>query len=165
MADRSRQKARLRATPLSTRKILAFRFIALLLPILLVTAFELVLRLCGFGGYAPMFRKLGPIRGGNLVVAEQGGARSWFFANADRAGTSEQYTFVDPKPTNTVRVLLVGESAIQGYPEPRHLCASAFLQLMLQDAWPDRRVEVINLRHYGHCQLSRARNHDRGAQL
>ena len=50
-----------------------------------------------------------------------------------------------PPGTNTVRVLLVGESAIQGYPQPRHLCASAFLQLMLQDAWPDRRVEVINL--------------------
>ena len=92
-----------------------------------------------------MFRKLGPVPGGNLVVAEQGGAASWFFANSDRSGTSEQYTFVDPKPTNTVRVVLVGESAIQGYPQPRHLCASAFLQRMLQDAWPDRRVEVINL--------------------
>jgi lysophospholipase L1-like esterase len=92
-----------------------------------------------------MFRKLGPVTGGNLVLAEQGGAESWFFGNSARAGTSEQYTFVAPKPTNTVRVLLVGESAIQGYPQPRHLCASAFLQLMLQDAWPDRRVEVINL--------------------
>jgi tetratricopeptide (TPR) repeat protein len=130
---------------LSTRKLLAFRLIAVLLPILLVAAIELSLRLYGFGGYAPMFRKLGPVKGGNLVVAEQGGAQSWFFANSDRAGTSEQYTFVDPKPTNTVRVVLVGESAIQGYPQPRHLCASAFLQLMLQDAWPDRRVEVINI--------------------
>jgi tetratricopeptide (TPR) repeat protein len=64
---------------------------------------------------------------------------------AGRVGTSEQYTFVDPKPTNTIRVMLVGESAIQGYPQPRHLCSSAFLQLMLQDAWPEHRVEVINL--------------------
>jgi tetratricopeptide (TPR) repeat protein len=119
--------------------------LAILLPILVVAVIELALRLCGLGGYAPMFRKLGAVPGGNLVVAEQGGAASWFFANSGRAGTSEQYTFIDPKPTNTVRVLLVGESAIQGYPQPRHLSASAFLQLMLQDAWPDRRVEVINL--------------------
>ena len=145
MADKRRQQAHSRPAPLSTRKRFAFRLIAVLLPILLIAAVELSLRLCGFGGYAPMFRKLGPVPGGNLRVAEQGGAASWFFANSDRAGTSEQYTFVDPKPTNTVRVVLVGESAIQGYPQPRHLCASAFLQLMLQDAWPDRRVEVINL--------------------
>jgi len=92
-----------------------------------------------------MFRKLGPVPGGTLVLARQGGAASWFYGVLDRAGTSEQYTFVDPKPTNTVRVMLVGESAIQGYPEPRHLGASAFLQLMLQDAWPERRVEVIDL--------------------
>jgi hypothetical protein len=92
-----------------------------------------------------MFRKLGPVTGGSLVQAEQGRAEFWFFANSDRAGTSEQYTFVDPKPTNTLLLLLVGELAIQGYPQPRHLCASAFLQLMLQDAWPDRQVEVINL--------------------
>jgi lysophospholipase L1-like esterase len=130
---------------LSTRKRFAFGLLASLLPLLLVGFIELALRLCGLGGYPPMFRKLGPVPGGNLVLAAQGGAASWFFANPDRAGTSEQYTFVDPKPTNNVRVLLLGESAMQGYPEPRHLCASAFLQLMLQDAWRDRQVEVINL--------------------
>lgn len=121
------------------------RLMALVLPFLILAAAEFSLRLCGFGGYAPMFRKLGPVPGGNLVIAAQGGAESWFSGYTERAGTSEQYAFVDPKPTNTVRVLLVGESAIQGYPEPRHLAASAFLQLMLQDAWPERRVEVINL--------------------
>jgi lysophospholipase L1-like esterase len=147
MAHRKQQKAPVSVNPppLSTRKRVAFRLLASLLPLLLVGLIELALRFCGLGGYAPMFRKLGPVPGGNLVLAEQGGASSWFFANPDRAGTSEQYTFVDPKPTNNVRVLLLGESAMQGYPEPRHLCSSAFLQLMLQDAWRERQVEVINL--------------------
>jgi lysophospholipase L1-like esterase len=131
--------------PLSARKRLLFGLIASLLPIAALCLVELCLRFCGLGGYEPMFRKLGPVPGGNLVLAEQGGAASWFFANPGRAGTSEQYTFVDPKPTNEVRVLLLGESAMQGYPEPRHLCASAFLQVMLQDAWPNRQVNVINL--------------------
>jgi lysophospholipase L1-like esterase len=145
MAHRKQQKAPVSPPTLSTRKRFAFGLLASLLPLLLVGLVELGLRICGLGGYAPMFRKLGPVPGGNLVLAEQGGASSWFFANPDRAGTSEQYTFVDPKPTNNVRILLLGESAMQGYPEPRHLCSSAFLQLMLQDAWRDRRVEVINL--------------------
>jgi lysophospholipase L1-like esterase len=121
------------------------KLVALGSPFLLLAVIELLLRLFGSGGYAPMFRKLGPVPGGNLILAVQGGAESWFFGNSERAGTSEQYAFVDPKPTNTVRVLLVGESAMQGYPEPRHLCASAFLQQMLQDAWPGRCVELINL--------------------
>jgi tetratricopeptide (TPR) repeat protein len=146
MAERKRQKVKSKtAAPLSRRKRFVFAFVACLLPILLFTAIELSLRLFGLGGYAPMFRKLGPVPGGNLVLAAQGGAESWFIGNSERTGTSEQYTFVDPKPTNTIRIMLVGESAIQGYPQPRHLCASAFLQLMLQDASPGRKVEVINL--------------------
>src|SRR5882672_660605 len=146
MAHRNQQKARIVPPPaLSRRKRFIFASVAALLPLLLVAVVELALRFCGLGGYAPMFRKLGPVPGGSLVLAAQGGAASWFFANSGRAGTSEQYTFVDPKPTNNVRVLLLGESAMQGYPEPRHLGSSAFLQQMLQDAWPDRQVEVINL--------------------
>ncbi len=145
MANRKRQKAEPKPVLLSSRKRFALRVAAALLPIFLVLGMEGVLRLWGFGGYPPMFRKLGPVPGGNLVQAVQGGAESWFFGTSERAGTSEQYTFVDPKPTNTIRLLLVGESAVQGYPQPRHLCASAFLQAMLQDAWPERRVEVINL--------------------
>jgi len=146
MARRNQQKAQVVPPPaLSRRKRFIFASVAALLPLLLVAVVELALRFCGLGGYAPMFRKLGPVPGGSLVLAAQGGAASWFFANSGRAGTSEQYTFVDPKPTNNVRVLLLGESAMQGYPEPRHLGSSAFLQQMLQDAWPDRQVEVINL--------------------
>jgi len=146
MSHRKQQTGHVVSPPvLSARKRFAFGLLASLLPLLLVGMIELALRFCGLGGYTPMFRKLGPVPGGNLVLAAQGGAASWFFANPDRAGTSEQYTFVDPKPTNNVRVLLLGESAMQGYPEPRHLSSSAFLQLMLQDAWSERQVEVINL--------------------
>src|SRR5262249_44649670 len=43
------------------------------------------------------------------------------------------------------RIFLVGESAAKGYPQPRNLASWAFLQKMLGDAWPDRKVEVINL--------------------
>lgn len=117
----------------------------LLLPVVLLLLAELLLRLCGFGGYAPFFHKVGPVSGGTLVVTDRSGASSWFFANSSQPGFNEQYAFVDPKPTNAFRIFLVGESAAKGYPEPRNLASSAFLQAMLQDAWPDRRVEVINL--------------------
>ncbi|HXI72849.1 MAG TPA: GDSL-type esterase/lipase family protein [Verrucomicrobiae bacterium] len=121
-----------------------FRALALLSPVALLLLIELVLRLCGFGGYAPFFHKVGPVPGGTLVVTEQAGADSWFF-NSGLAGDTTQYSFLDPKPTNTFRIFIVGESAAKGYPQPRNLASSAFLQAMLQDAWPERRVEVINL--------------------
>lgn len=123
----------------------AFQILAILLPFLLVLGIEGILRLSGYGGYPPILRKVGPVDGGTLVLADQAGAISWFFANPDRPGFNDQYSFVTPKPTNTFRIFLVGESAIKGYPQPRNLVSSAFLQAMLQDAWPDRLVEVINL--------------------
>lgn len=116
----------------------------LLSPVALLLLIELALRLCGFGGYAPFFHKVGPVPGGTLVVTEQAGADSWFF-NSGLAGDTTQYSFLDPKPTNTFRIFIVGESAAKGYPQPRNLASSAFFQAMLQDAWPKRRVEVINL--------------------
>ncbi len=125
-------------------KRILFRTFALLLPVALLLLIELTLRLSGFGGYAPFFHKVGPVPGGMLIVTDQAGADSWFF-NSGMAGDTTQYSFLDPKPTNTFRVFIMGGSAAKGYPHPRNLASSAFLQAMLQDAWPERRVEVINL--------------------
>ena len=50
-----------------------------------------------------------------------------------------------PKPPGTVRIFIVGESAAKGYPQPRNLSMQSFLQEMLADAWPGRKVEVISL--------------------
>jgi len=122
-----------------------FRVLALVLPLLLLGSVEGFFRLGGYGGYPPLLRRVGPVEGGELVLADQSGAIPWFFANPDRPGYNDQYTFVTPKPTNVFRVFMVGESAMKGYPQPRNLTSSAFLEAMLQDAWPDRRVEVINL--------------------
>lgn len=52
--------------------------------------------------------------------------------------------FIDPKPANTFRVMFMGGSSVEGYPHAPNGCAPAFLEAMLQDAWPDKHVEVIN---------------------
>ncbi|MGC3957729.1 MAG: hypothetical protein QM813_07200 [Verrucomicrobiota bacterium] len=80
-----------------------------------------------------------------MIISDQAGAISYFFANRARPGYNEQYQFLQPKPKDTFRIFLVGESAAKGYPQPRQLASSAFLQKMLSDAWPDRTVEIINL--------------------
>lgn len=53
--------------------------------------------------------------------------------------------FVEPSALPTYRVAVVGASTVQGFPHPRRLAAAAFLEAMLQDALPNRQVEVFNL--------------------
>ncbi|MBN2164369.1 MAG: SGNH/GDSL hydrolase family protein, partial [Pontiellaceae bacterium] len=133
-----------RPTSIRRPKRILFQILAVLLSVAVLMLAELILRLCGFGGYAPFFRNVGPVAGGTLVTTDQAGARSWFF-NSDLAGETTPYAFLDPKPPNTFRIFIVGGSAAKGWPNPRNLTSSAFLQAMLQDAWPERPVEVINL--------------------
>ncbi len=142
MSPRRRSTGKPGLTPAKRR---TFALVALLLPVVLLLAAEGVARLAGYGGYAPVLRKVGSVEGGTMVLADQAGAISYFFANPTRPGYNEQYQFIDPKPKGVFRVFIVGESAAKGFPQPRNLASSAFLQAMLSDAWPDRTVEVINL--------------------
>ncbi len=127
------------------KKLIAFKLIAVALPLIGLGLAEVAFRLAGFGGYPGIFRKIGPTDKGELVITDQAGAASWFFANKERPGYNEQYCFYEPKPAGTVRIMLVGESAMKGFPQPRNLASSAFLSEMLKDVWPGKKVEVINL--------------------
>ena len=131
--------------PLARGKRRWFVAVMICLPFVLLLAVEGGLRLFGFGGYDPTLRKAGEVAGGSLIISDQAGAISYFYANRSRPGYNEQYDFLAPKPKNVFRIFIVGESAAKGYPEPRCLASSAFLKKMLGDAWPDRKVEVINL--------------------
>jgi tetratricopeptide (TPR) repeat protein len=133
------------ATPISRRTRILFGCAMVALPLVLLLAVEGALRVAGYGGYDRMLKKAGQVEGGTLVISDQAGAISYFFANRSRPGYNEQYNFLTPKPKGVFRIFLVGESAAKGYPEPRNLASSAFLEKMLTDAWPERKVEVINL--------------------
>ena len=123
-----------------------FIVITIALPLLLLVAVELALRAFGWGGYPAWIREAGkPPSGETLCLVEPGASKPYFYANPTRPGYAEQTNFVMPKPKNTVRIFLVGESAAKGYPQPRNLAMSSFLQAMLSDAWPEKKVEVINL--------------------
>ena len=132
--------------PLSPAKRGLFIAITIALPLLLLAAAELTLRLFGWGGYPEWIREAGKLpSGGTLCLVEPAASKPYFYANPTRPGYAEQTNFVMPKPANTVRIFLVGESAAKGYPQPRNLAMSSFLQAMLSDAWPEKKVEVTNL--------------------
>lgn len=137
-----------RPVPSRGRRTL-FILICLLAPVLLLALLEGSFRLGGYGGYPPTIVEVGPRDEGVVCITDTPGPASYFFANRDKPGSINTYTFLKPKPKGTVRIFLAGESAAKGFPQPMCFAPSAFLEAMLQDAWgeerPERRVEVINL--------------------
>ena len=120
--------------------------ITLALPLGALGLAEGVLRGCGWGGYDAFLRTAGTLPSGETVaLVEPAASKPYFFANPTRPGYAEETNFLMPKPPGTVRIFIVGESAAKGYPQPRNLSMQSFLQEMLADAWPDRKVEVISL--------------------
>lgn len=92
-----------------------------------------------------MIREIGEVDGKTLVESDWQGVQSYFLSSRLGQGSSRQQSFHMPKDANTVRIVLVGESAIKGFPQPEPLSAGAFLKVMLEDLWSDRSVEIINL--------------------
>ena len=134
------------AAPLSPGRRRAFVLITMALPLLALGGAELVLRFFGWGGYPAWIREAGKLPSGEAVCfVEPAAAEPYFFANPTRIGYPDQSDLLMPKPEGTVRIFLVGESAAKGFPQPRNLSMSSFLQAMLADACPGRKIEVINL--------------------
>ena len=132
--------------PLSPAKRRLFIAMTVALPFLALALAELILRLFGWGGYPAWIREAGKLpSGATLCLVEPAAAKPYFFANPTRPGYADQTNFLLPKPADTIRIFLIGESAAKGYPQPRNLAMSSFLQAMLSDAWPEKNVEVINL--------------------
>jgi len=123
-----------------------YRFIAVLLPVLLILITEIILRLNGYGGYPSFIRETGILSSGEkLCIVEPAASKPYFYNNPSRPGYAEQSSFIMPKPANTIRIFLIGESAAKGYPQPKNLSMSSFFQAMLSDLKPGKIIEVINL--------------------
>ena len=146
MPARERTKPRRRLSDVPLRRRLIAVGVLLALPAVLLAAIEGGLRLAGFGGYPPTFVEIGTLDDGStLVMSDPAGPASYFFSGRSQGLALDPVAFRDPKPAGTFRIVWVGGSAAKGIPQPRPSRASAFLQEMLGDLWPDREVEVINL--------------------
>lgn len=135
-----------RRVELSARRRWAFRAVALLVPVVALGLLEGALRVAGFGGYPATFRAVGTLENGStLVFTDPAGPVSYFFSERSEGMALDPVAFEMPKPAGTFRVMWVGESAAKGIPQPRPLRAASFLESMLADVWPERRVEVLNV--------------------
>jgi lysophospholipase L1-like esterase len=135
------------------RGALPARLLALAFGFALVALLEGALRVAGLGGVPALLLPLfsppaspGPARlfEVNPRVAQP------FFARPSPGGgrllgEHRREVVLLPKPTDDLRVLFLGASTVEGFPLPRNLAAARFLETMLQEGLPRRRVEVLNL--------------------
>jgi tetratricopeptide (TPR) repeat protein len=126
---------------INPRKLWAFRLLlAIGVPIVFLGTAELILRVVGFG--YPTGFLLSSERDGHTVFV-QNNQFGWRFFGAAMARIPEPFCVPKAKDPNTVRVIVFGESAAQGDPQPR-FGLSRMLQAMLELRYPGTHFEVID---------------------
>lgn len=131
--------------PMSTGKRVVFTAVMIAMPILLLAAAELILRVVN---YHPETE--------SLVVVRHYGGKSYYVINplvshkyfaSHNVGIPEPYeeVFEMDKSPQTFRIFCIGESTMFGYPYPSNVTAPRFLRDRLQTLFPERKFEIINL--------------------
>ena len=114
---------------------------ALLLPVLLLGAVEVGLRLADYG-FDPHFFKPFTINGTDYFVQNDDFSRLFF--PAETARTSGPIRLPARKPPGTFRIFILGESAAMGDPEPAY-GAGRYLEMLLRAKYPSTKFEVVNV--------------------
>lgn len=117
-----------------------FRLLALALPLVVVGMAELGLRLAGYG-YATGFLVRTRVAGQARFIDNPDFARRYFPPGLARAPEPVSVPVV--KLADTCRIVVLGESAALGDPEPAYGFARQ-LEVLLEARYPGRKFEVIN---------------------
>ena len=120
-----------------------------LLPLLvLFVAIEALLRIVNFGGSVALVTTVKCDDGTRLYMLNPESRKRFFFRQPRNLKTvgdaTYRETFAYQKPSDTKRVVVVGESAVLGYPYGRNVSFAAYLQSILERRYPATRFEVIN---------------------
>jgi tetratricopeptide (TPR) repeat protein len=126
---------------LSSRQRWTFRFIAVLIPLLLLAMAEVFLRMSGYGYPTNFFLKQ-RINGREVLTDNR--QFGWRFFPRHLARTPQPVMFSPHKAPGTTRIFIFGESAAMGDPEPA-FGLPRMLQAMLELKFPSNKFEVINV--------------------
>jgi tetratricopeptide (TPR) repeat protein len=127
--------------PPSSRRVLLFRAVTVVLvPLVVMCGLELLLHLLGVG-HPSGFTVPCEVQGRRAVCPNPDFALRFFPPALARQ--PRPFVLREEKSPRTVRVMVLGESAAEGDPEPT-LGVSRFLEAMLEEAVPGVRFEVVN---------------------
>ncbi len=133
-----------RTTPPSKAKEFTFRALAIMLPFVALLLLEFGFRLFPLEA-RDKYINITPF---SLFTRETiDGVDSIVITS--RFGYNQRTAFPVKRPDDGIRIVLLGGSAIAGWPHPPAETFGAYLQQALQRAYPDRPVEVINAAGHG----------------
>ena len=114
------------------------RLAATVAGLLLIALCEVGLWLSGVGPSNDLFLSAGE----NYRINPHAARR--FFPHQYARLAPVQDRFARDKGQDTFRVFVLGASTLLGFPNPAQTSFPNYLQRMLEDAYPDRTIEVIN---------------------
>ncbi len=127
--------------PAPRRKV--FFLFMLAIPVLFFIVLEVALRIGDYRGNLDLF--IYPeVFGGKYGVVNPDYTARYFFATTTIPSPPNDVFLID-KPENGFRVFALGGSSANGYPYGYNATFSRVVRDVLQDAMPDRHVEVVNI--------------------
>ncbi len=124
----------------TTKPPFYFYLILALIPILFFVLLEIGLRIFNYGDDLSMWVQATPGKKiANAYVARR------YFSNVKNLPTTIEDVFDSTKAENSYRVFILGESSAAGYPYMPLGSFSRYIRKRLELAYPDRKIEVVNL--------------------
>jgi tetratricopeptide (TPR) repeat protein/lysophospholipase L1-like esterase len=125
---------------LKNRKKVFFYASMVILPYLVLALLELALRLFSVGDDLSLFI---PSSDSKYYEINRLVGKRYFTKYEHTTPLSEK--FLKEKPANGYRIFVLGESSVQGFPYDANIAFTRILQRRLQDIFPNRIIEVVNL--------------------
>jgi tetratricopeptide (TPR) repeat protein len=124
------------------KKTFAFKIAAVLFPFLLLLLLEAGLRLGGYGSDFPVFVETDERPGYRVINSD---VSMKYFFSAENATSGYQEYFKKDKEPDTIRIFVLGASTGIGYPYLKNGSFHRWLQYGLNETFPDKNFEIINL--------------------
>ncbi len=121
---------------------LVFKFIAILIPFIILIVLEGILRLANYGDDLHLFIQ-NPEKGYEKFMMVNPKIGKKYFQKFEYSLPPNDI-FYAKKPANTFRIFVMGSSTVIGFPYERNLMFSRILNKQLADAYPDKKIEVVN---------------------
>jgi hypothetical protein len=121
---------------------LVFKLITLIIPVFILIVFEGVLRVTGYGDNLSLFIK-NPTQGYEKYMMVNPEVGKKYFQKFENTAPANDIFLIE-KPENTFRIFVMGSSTVFGFPYERNLMFSRILHQQLEDAYPDKKIEVVN---------------------
>jgi tetratricopeptide (TPR) repeat protein len=128
---------------LSPRKRRIFIGAAFLFPFICILLLEIGLRYFQYGGNLELFIE-GPTGYGEYLRCNPNVARRYFSMQSN-IPTPPKQLFLRKKPSNGYRIFVLGESSTAGFPYGNNASFPNVLERGLSNAFPEKRIEVINV--------------------